>query len=152
MTTEKRAKRSARKPKIRGSSLKKKYVAPKTVKEFHLMPTQHLQIYLKVLTLIGLMREGSSLTAAMRKLGLKRAQVDGFGSSALRKQKNGRYVAKAYDHLLRVMRVVSNGGLREVGTRDSRQASKAAKHSAAVHRYLETGDDSAWASRAENKQ
>ena len=39
--------------------------------------------------------------------------------------------------------VVSNDGLREVATRDSRQASKAGKHSAAVHRYLETGDDSA---------
>ena len=52
-------------------------------------------------------------------------------------------MAKAYDHLLRVVRVVSNGGLREVGTRDSRQASKAGKHSATVHRYLERGDDSA---------
>jgi hypothetical protein len=34
-------------------------------------------------------------------------------------------------------------GLLEIATRDSRQASKAGKHSAAVQRYLETGDDSA---------
>jgi hypothetical protein len=63
-----------------------------------------------------------------------------WGRSGLKKRKNGRYVAKAYDHLLRVVVVVSSEGLREVATRDSRQASKAGKHSAAVHRYLETGD------------
>jgi hypothetical protein len=106
------------------------------------MPTKTRQIYMSALSLIALMREGFSLAAAMRQLGLTRAQVDAFGSSALRKLKNGRYVAKAHDRLLRVLRVVSNSGLREVGTRDSRQASKAGQHSSAVYRYFRTGDDS----------
>jgi hypothetical protein len=46
--------------------------------------------------------------------------------------------------LLRVVIVVSESkGPVEIATRGSREASKAGKHSAAVHRYLETGDDSA---------
>jgi hypothetical protein len=69
-----------------------------------------------------------------------------LGGSALRKLKNGRYVAKSHDRLLRVVVVISkHKGLLEVAMRDSRQASKAGKHSAAVQRYLETGDDSALA-------
>jgi len=39
--------------------------------------------------------------------------------------------------------VVSNEGQMEVATNDFREASIAGKHSAAVQRYLETGDDSA---------
>jgi hypothetical protein len=38
--------------------------------------------------------------------------------------------------------VVSEDGLREVATRDSRQASNAGKQSAAVLRYLQTGNAS----------
>ena len=39
--------------------------------------------------------------------------------------------------------VSENKGPVEVATRDFREASKAGKHSSAVQRYLETGDDSA---------
>ena len=95
-----------------------------------------------VVNLVALVRRGFSRTRAMRELRLTRAQVDRFATSAFRKLKNGRYVAKAYDRLLRVVMVVSEDGLREVATRDSRQASKAGKHSAAVHRYLQTGNAS----------
>lgn len=125
------------------SSSKGKSRAPQTAEQFYAMSQKAQQIYLTVLSLVALMRDGISRTRAMRELGLARAQVDRYGSKALKKLKNGRYAAKAYDHLLRVVNVISNGGLREVGTRDSRQASKAGKHSAAVHRYLEIGDDSA---------
>lgn len=41
------------------------------------------------------------------------------------------------DRLLQVVRVISEDGRREVATRDSREASKAGEHSAAVDRYLE---------------
>ena len=107
------------------------------------MPERTQRSYMSVLALIALVKQGFSLTRAMRQLKLTRAQVDGFGKSAFRTLKNGRYVAKAYDHLLRVVMVVSEDGLREVSTRDSRQTSKAGKHSAAVLRFLRTGDDSA---------
>jgi|SRR5579872_5610032 len=124
------------------NSSHKKYISPKTIEEFYAMPEKMQELYLAVLTLVGLMRRRMSRTCAMRELGLTRAQVDGFGSTAFRKLKNGRYVAKAYDGLLRVVMVVSEDGLREVATLDSRQASKAGRHSAAVQRYLQTGDDS----------
>jgi hypothetical protein len=47
---------------------------------------------------------------------------------------------KTRDRLLRIVVVITEGGLVEIATRDSRQASKAGRHSAAVQRYLETGD------------
>jgi hypothetical protein len=127
---------------ILGSS---KYSTPKTVADFFAMPTYIQQIYLNVLELISRMRSGISCTQATRELKLTSRQVDRFGQSAMRKLKNGRWAAKSYDHLLRVVLVITQEGLIEVGTRDSRQASKAGQHSAAVHKYLQTGDASALA-------
>jgi len=125
--------------------MKKHPMSLKTAPEFFAMPAHIQQVYLNVLELISRMRQGISRPRAMRELGLTRLQVDRFGRSALRKLKSGRYVAKSYDHLLRVVVVISGEGLIEVGTRDSRQASKAGRHSAAVHKYLQTGDASALA-------
>jgi hypothetical protein len=125
--------------------LKAKSTLLKTAAEFSAMSRHTRHVYTNVLSLIAKVKAGLSRTRAMRELGLTRGQVDRFARGAFRKLKNGRWVAKAYDHLLRVVIVVSHDGLREVATRDSRQASKAGKHSAAVHRYLQTGDDSALA-------
>jgi hypothetical protein len=113
-----------------------------TAAEFFAMPEILQELYLLDLELVGLVRAGLSRTKAMKQLKLKRTQAGRFAASAFQKLKNGRYVAKPYDRLLRVVMVISNDGVREVATRDSRQASKAGKHSAAVSRYLETGDDS----------
>jgi hypothetical protein len=44
---------------------------------------------------------------------------------------------------LRVIVIPTSEGLREIATRDSREASNAAEYWNAVHRYLETGDASA---------
>jgi hypothetical protein len=52
-------------------------------------------------------------------------------------------VPKRNDHLFRPVIVVSHEGPVEVATNNFREASIAGKHSAAVQRYLETGDDSA---------
>jgi hypothetical protein len=145
MTHRTRGKRSRSKPRNRNSSAKPKSTSLKTDEQFFAMPKCIQRVYMAVVNLVARMREGVSRTRAMRELGLTRQQVDRFGGSALRKLKNGRYAAKVYDHLLRVLFVVSHDGLREVATRDSRQASKAGKHSAAVHRYLQTGDASALA-------
>ena len=128
----------------RGKQRKKKWVSsesPRTAEEFFAMPRRIQRVYKDVLNVIGRMREGISRSRAMRELGVTKGQMERFGRSAFRKVKN-RWIAKAYDHLLRVVMVVSQEGLREVATRDSRQASKAGKHSSAVHRYLETGDAS----------
>jgi hypothetical protein len=127
------------------SALKPKPRLLKAADEFFAMPESAQELYLLVLELLNLVRGGLSLSKAMKQLKLTRAQVRRFAGSAFRKLKNGRYTAKPYDHLLRVLMVITEDGLREVATRDSRQASKAGKHSAAVNRYLQTGDASALA-------
>ena len=66
-----------------------------------------------------------------------------FGRSALRKQRNGHYVARKTDRLLRILSVVTPEGRRGIAVRDSRQASLLGSYWAAVQRYLQTGDDSA---------
>jgi hypothetical protein len=83
-----------------------------------------------------------TINKVSKELGLDRRFVLSHGRSAFRKLKNGRYAAKGYDRLLRVIRVVMGGGLQEVATRDSREASKGSRHSAAVDHYLETGNSS----------
>jgi len=85
-----------------------------------------------------------SASEAAQSVGIPRGTLIRRGGSALEKLDNGRYAAKPHDDLFRVVIVVSETrGPVEVATRDSREASKAGKHSAAVQRYLETGDDSA---------
>jgi len=138
----KRRKQRKAKRRILGSS---KYSTPKTASDFFAMPAYIQQIYMNVLELISRIRSGMSRTQATHELKLTSRQVDRFGQSAMRKLKNGRWAAKSYDHLLRVVLVITPEGLIEVGTRDSRQASKAGQHSAAVHKYLQTGDASALA-------
>ena len=61
----------------------------------------------------------------------------------MRKARNGRYVAKASDRLLRVLLIPTLTGLREVAFRDSRTASQTAEYWDAVQRYLQRGDESA---------
>lgn len=71
---------------------------------------------------------------------MDRKKVIELGGSALRKQKNGRYKAKSFDRLLRVLNLP--GGSKEVAVRDSRTASKLAEYSNAVHQLVDTGDQS----------
>jgi hypothetical protein len=66
-----------------------------------------------------------------------------LGGSALRKQANGRYSTKRTDRLLRILAIPTPEGTREIGVRDSRQASQLAEYWNAVQRYLQTGDASA---------
>jgi hypothetical protein len=87
-------------------------------------------------------RESISATQAAKEYGIDRKKLIDLGGSALRKQKNGRYKAKRFDRLLRVLVIPSADGLEEVAVRDSRTASKIASYSAAVHRFLQTGDRS----------
>jgi len=61
---------------------------------------------------------------------------------ALRKLSNGRWAAKSHDHLLRVLVIPTRKGLREIGVRDSRQATVVGKFWTAVERYRDTGDAS----------
>ena len=87
--------------------------------------------------------DGASLRQAAREYDIDPRTVARLGRSALCKRTNGEYAAKPFDRLLRVLRVLTREGQREVATRDSRLASLVAEHANAVQQYLQTGDDSA---------
>jgi hypothetical protein len=115
------------------------------VEQFFALPERAREIQIAVANGVSSMRSDNlSAAAAARATGVSPSVLIRRGRSALQKLDNGRYAANPYDDLFRVVIVVSKSkGPVEVATRDSREASKAGKHSATVQRYLETGDDSA---------
>lgn len=117
--------------------------SPRTADEFFARSEEFQDKWNRVAHVISHMRaERVSLPQATKEYNLDPRTVVRLGRPALRKLPNGRYAAKAWDRLLRVITVNTSKGLREVATRDSREASIAAMDSAAVQRYLQTGDDS----------
>ena len=56
--------------------------------------------------------------------------------SAFGKKRNGRYVAKPYDRLLRILVIPSKTGLQQIAVNDSRQASLVGEFWNSLHRYL----------------
>lgn len=83
-----------------------------------------------------------SKSKASREFGLNPKVVQARAGSALRKTKNGRYVARPSDKLLRVLVIPSPQGLQEIAVRGSDVASKIAEYSDAVQKYIRTGDSS----------
>ncbi len=116
-----------------------------TAEQFFTLPERAREILIAVANGASLMRSDDlSASASAHAVGISPSTLIRRGGSALQKLENGRYAANPYDDLFRVVIVVSKSkGPVEVATRDSREASKAGRHSAAVQRYLETGDDSA---------
>jgi hypothetical protein len=123
---------------------RRKITAPRTLKEFFVKPKSFQDTWTGVTHTISKMRaDRVSLRQASRELGLDPRVVARLGKSALRKRKNGQYVARRSDKLLRILAVATPNGVREVAIRDSRQATQLGKYWAAVQKYLQTGDDSA---------
>jgi hypothetical protein len=117
---------------------------PRTVREYRAMPEQLQDRWIGVTNVVSKMRADQvSLTEASQEFGLDPREVVRLGGSALRKRTNGQYAAKASDRLLRVILVLTHGGKREIAVHDSRQATLAAEHWNAAHRYLDRGDASA---------
>jgi hypothetical protein len=115
-----------------------------TIEQFFALPERDQEIILAMPGAVSLMKSDElSASAAARASRMPPRVFIDRGQSALRKLKNGRYVAKPNDHLFRPVIVVSENGPVEVATRNFREAGKAGKHSSAVERYLVTGDDSA---------
>ena len=94
----------------------------------------------RVVQVPGRMRNGRSMPEATKELGVSPSQVLHRISSAFRKLRNGRYVAKASDRLLKSWLFSSKTGLIEIAVRDSRQASLVGKYWNVLHHYLSTGD------------
>jgi hypothetical protein len=84
-----------------------------------------------------------SLREASREFDLDPSVLTRLGKSALRKRKNGKYLAKPADKLLRILVIPTPEGTREVAIGNSEQASLLGQYWDAVQRYLQTGDDSA---------
>jgi hypothetical protein len=115
-----------------------------SIEQFYALPERDQDIVLLLPKGVSLMKEKDiSASAAARASWIPPRDFISRAGSALRKLKNGRYVAKSNDDLFRPVIVVSTKGPVEVATRNFREASKAGQHSSAVERYLETGDDSA---------
>jgi hypothetical protein len=130
-------------PASTGAKRKKKTTAPRTSKQYFALPDDAQETWNRVAHVISKMRsEGKSLTQASRDFGIDPRAIRSRAGSALRKAKNGRYVAKSNDNLLRVLVIPSPQGLSEIAVRGSDNASKIAEYSDAVQTYLRTGDSS----------
>jgi hypothetical protein len=135
----KAAKKTGLRPVAKG-----KQVAPRTADEYFSKSERFQDRWKRVTHVISKMRsEEVSLSEASREFDLDPRTVQRLAPSALRKLRTGRWEAKHFDRLLRVLVIPTRKGLREIGVRDSRQASQLAKCSTAVERYLQTGDASA---------
>ena len=95
------------------------------------------------------MREGASLKKASREMGVDPRTVARVAGSALKQARSGRYVPGKSDRLQREVRIPSEGGLRDVVVRDSKQASLVGEYWNEVHTYLAKGDASGLAQFAE---
>jgi hypothetical protein len=127
--------------KKRGNALP--FKRPKTARQYFLLSPKNQGTWDSIGHVISKIREGMTLPKAAKEFGLSPKTAISLGRSALRKQRNGRYVAKKEDQLLRVVNALTTEGRKEIATRDSRQASLVGGHCAAVQKFLQTGDDSA---------
>ena len=130
---------------LRKSSIKRarRRQAPRTAEDFFASPEEFQTDYENALRVISKMRtDGLSLKKAAQKEGVNPRTVTRLGGRALRKRSNRSYAVSQRDTLLRVINVITAKGKREVTIRDSRKATTIAKHSSAVHKYLQTGDAS----------
>lgn len=134
---------TASKPQPSNPTAQRKLVAPQTTEEYFALREEERDLWSRSTHVITKMRtELVSLPVASGEFGLNPATVVQLVGSALRRNARGQYVAKARDRLLRVLVIPVQEGIREIATRDSRQASQLATYWVAVQKYLETGDSS----------
>ena len=128
--------KEVRKRNRRGShrSTKRKFVPPRTLEEFFAMPERDRDLWNNVGQVVTEMRAGASRRQASQKFDLDPRRVPQAARPALRKLRNGRWVARPNDRLLRVLVIPTRKGLREIGVRDFRQASLLGKYWTAVER------------------
>jgi hypothetical protein len=86
--------------------------------------------------------DGLSLTKAAKESGVNPKDVVKWGGRAVKKGSNGRYSVSRRDSLLRVLQIPTADGMREIAIRNSRDASIVGQYSAAVQKYLRTGNSS----------
>jgi hypothetical protein len=142
--THKKSHRKNRKRVLRRTIKSRRESLPTTARQYFSRSIEFQATWDSVAHVISKMRaEGVSRQKASKEFGIDPDVVSKLGRSALRKGRNGRYVARRTDRLLRILGELTPKGRREVAIRDSRQASLLGKYWAAVQLYLQTGDDSA---------
>jgi hypothetical protein len=120
---------------------KAKFAAPRTEAQYLARPEKFKDTWDRVLGVVSKMRrEKVSLTQASRDAGISPRTVTRWGKTALQKQKNGKYVAKKSDNLLRLVMIPTPDGMRDIAVRNSKQVTLLAEYWNALHRYLQTGD------------
>jgi hypothetical protein len=129
--------------KVRQRSIKRRFVPPRTVEEFFALSEQDQDLWRDIGPIVSEMRDGASRRKASQKFGRDPRMVQPLARPALRKLRNGRWVARPNDRLLRVLVIPTRKGLREIGVRDFRQASLLGRYWTAVEAYRDTGDASA---------
>lgn len=123
------------------SRVKAKQRAPRTETQYTAKPEKFKETWDNVLATIAKMRrERVSLSQASREIGISPRTVTKWGKSALQKNKSGKYKVKQNDLLLRMVRIPSSDGMRDIAVRGSKQVTLLAEYSNALHRYLQTGD------------
>src|SRR5579871_464158 len=121
---------------------RRKRVGPRTAQQFWAMSKHDRDEWEKVTSVVSEARaSGKSPRKIAKRFGIEFKTVRRKAGRVIRKR-NGRYVVAPTDKLLRVFVIPAKKGLREVATRDSRQATLVAGYWIAVHRYLESGDAS----------
>src|SRR5216117_2130721 len=80
---------------------------PNTARQYFLLSPKNQETWDSVGHAISKVRAGSTLPKAAKEFGIPPKTVIALGRSALRKQKNGRYVAKKTDQLLRVVNALT---------------------------------------------
>ncbi|MGA8621596.1 MAG: hypothetical protein WB660_24120 [Candidatus Sulfotelmatobacter sp.] len=128
---------------VKQRTAKRKFVPPRTLEEFFALPERDREIWKNVGQAVTEMRAGVSRRQAAQKFNLDPRMVQQRAPSALRKLRNGRWVARPNDRLLRVLLIPTRKGLHEIGVRDFRQASLLGKYWTAVEHYRDPGDASA---------
>lgn len=143
MKRTRKAKRQPINKRNRARRARVQHIAPRTAKQFFAKSKEAQGEWIDVTHVISKMRANRvSLTQAAIETGIDPHTVTRLGKSALRKRKNGTYIARRSDKLLRILTVPTADGLRETITRDSRQASQLGRYWSAVAKYLQTGDAS----------
>ncbi len=114
--------------------------APRTLAQYDTLSEKVQEAVTKMQQVVTLLRSGRvSLKSAARQVNISPSAVKRLAGSVIRKAPNGRYVARPGDQLLRVLKVPTPEGIREIGVRGSRQASTLGSYSAALQKYLRTG-------------
>jgi hypothetical protein len=142
-TRNRKARRKTRKKRQSRRRVRNKFVAPRTAKQYFATSREFQEFWDHIVQVPAKMRSGKiSLQKASQELGVSPRQVRRLARAAFRRLRNGRYIAKPTDHLLRILLIPSDKGLTEIAVNDSRQSISIKEYWAAVDRYLVTGDAS----------